>query len=58
MRVQDQELQVVRQIVTQRTMCVNVESAVLMLSRGETVTVADSSIAELRRRVDLAIGGE
>lgn len=57
-RVRERQLQVVRSTTSLRSMCTGVEEAMIRLSRGETVTVAGSEMAELRRQVDLAIGKE
>lgn len=57
-RVQERQLQIVRSATTLRSMCIDVEEAMIKLSRGETVTVAGADMTEVRRRVDLAIGRE
>lgn len=55
MQIQDGALCVVRSTSTLRSNCDHIDDALLHLSRGEIVTIAGGDIAELRRRVQIAL---
>jgi hypothetical protein len=58
MQIQAGELCVIRSKTTLRDLCERVDDALLHLSRGEIVTIAGNDVAELRRRVQIAMGQE
>lgn len=56
LQIRDGQLCTIRSTTTLRDLCDRVDDALLHLSRGEIVTVAGGDVAELRRRVQIALG--
>jgi hypothetical protein len=56
LQVRDGELCVLNSTTVQRSLCAGVEDALIGLARGEVALVAGADVAEVRRRVGIALG--